>query len=80
MAKLPTPEETARQILSIFVHDFKSREGDVLRVASFLAVFSEKGLDTRDLPKGIEFAVEKEWIEQTSKGGLKLTTAGFEDA
>lgn len=65
MAKLPTPEETARQILSIFVQHFKSREGDVLRMASFLTIFSEKGLDPRDLAQGIEFAVASNWIEQT---------------
>jgi len=80
MAQLPTPDETARHILSIFVNHFKRREGDVLQMRNFLAAFSSNGLDTRDLPQGIECAVKNEWLEQTPNGGFKLTAAGFHEA
>lgn len=81
MATLPTPEQTAREILSIFVEHFKSRPGHVLRINNFLAVWHRRGLKSEDFPLGIEFAAEKEWVDVIDGGiSFRLTDAGFAEA
>ena len=78
MATLPTPEETAREILKIFVGHFKCRAGDVLRVNNFLAVWHTRGLASEDFKPGMEYAVTQGWIEVQAGGeSFKLTDAGF---
>jgi hypothetical protein len=81
MATLPTPEQTAREILSIFVEHFKSRPGDVLRSNNFLAVWHSRGLQSEDFKPGMDFAAEKEWVEVIDVGiTFQLTDAGFAEA
>ena len=78
MATLPTPEETAREILAIFVGHFKSRPEHVLRVNNFLAVWHTRGLEAEDFKPGMEYAAAQGWVE-VQPGGIsfKLTSAGF---
>ena len=81
MATLPTPDQTAREILSIFVEHFKSRPGAVLRINNFLAVWQSRGFQFEDLKLGIEFAAENEWVEVIDGGiSFRLTDAGFAKA
>ena len=78
MATLPTPEETAREILAIFVSHFKSRPEDVLRINNFLAVWLPRGLAAEDFNPGMEYAVAQGWVEVRPGGeSFKLTSAGF---
>jgi hypothetical protein len=81
MATLPSPERTAREILSIFVGHFKSRPGHVLRFNNFLAVWHSRELKSEDFNLGMEFAAEKEWVEVIDGGiSFRLTDAGFAEA
>lgn len=81
MATLPSPEQTARQILAIFVVYFKSRPGNVLRINNFLAVWNKRGLLHEDFNSGIEYAAREKWIEVLPDGGsFRLTQLGFETA
>ena len=81
MATLPTPEQTAREILSIFAGHFKSRPGHALRINNFLAVWHSRGLQAEDFKPGMEFAEENEWIEVIDGGtSFRLTDAGFAEA
>lgn len=78
MATLPAPEETAREILAIFVGHFKGRPDYVLRVNNFLAVWRTRGLASEDFKPGMECAAMLGWIEVQSGGdSFKLTSAGF---
>jgi hypothetical protein len=80
-SKLPSPEETAREILKIFVEHFNGRPGRVLRLPNFLAVWHPRGLHHDDFKPGMEYAVSQGWIEvQTSGDSFKLTAAGFHEA
>lgn len=81
MATLPTPEQTAREILSIFVGHFNARPGHVLRINNFLAVWHGRGLQSEDFKPGMEFAAQSEWV-QVIDGGIsfQLTDAGFAEA
>jgi hypothetical protein len=81
MATLPTPEETAREILAIFVGHFNSRPDHVLRVNNFLAVWHGRGLAAEDFKPGMEYAAAQGWVEvQPSGDSFKLTSAGFSAA
>jgi hypothetical protein len=81
MATLPTPEETAREILAIFVTHFKARPEGVLRINSFLAVWHPRGLASADFKLGMEFAAEMGWVEVQAGGeSFKLTSVGYEAA
>lgn len=81
MATHPTPEQTAREILSIFVGHFNSRPGHVLRVNNFLAVWHSRDLQSEDFKPGMEFAAEKQWVEVIDGGtSFRLTDAGFAEA
>lgn len=81
MASIPTPEETARVILSIFVDDFQSRPDHVLQLNNFNALWLKRGLDTRDFKPGMTFAAQQGWVEVLRKGeAYKLTTLGFSEA
>lgn len=66
MATLPTHEEIAGEVLSIFVGHFNCRPEHVLRVNNFLAVWHSRGLEAEDFKPGMEFAVQRGWIKITS--------------
>ncbi len=73
MATLPTPEESAREILNIFVNQCNRRAGEVLRINNF-----QRGLRGEDFTAGIEVAKTSGWIEVLEGGvSFKLTDAGF---
>ena len=79
MARIPTPKETAINILDIFVNHFNSRPSHVLRVNNFLAVWHKKGLQWDDFVLGMEHAAEEGWVEVLSDGAsFRLTQSGFE--
>jgi hypothetical protein len=72
MAKLPTPEENGRRVLTGF-KNLNSRPGDVLQHRNFSSVFTLQG----DLIIGLEYAIEKNWVEKTPTGSFRLTDLGF---
>ena len=81
MATLPTAEQTAREILAIFVGHFKCRPGFVLRLNNFMAIWHGRGLHAEDFKPGMEYAAQQEWIEVREDGGsFRLTEAGFAEA
>ncbi|WP_044422788.1 hypothetical protein [Pseudomonas syringae group genomosp. 3] len=81
MASLPSPEQTAREILDIFVGHFKSRPEDVLRVNNFTAVWHPRGLEAADFKPGMDFAAAQGWMEVLRQGeAFKLTALGFAEA
>jgi hypothetical protein len=79
MAKIPSPKETAINILDIFVNHFQERPSHVLRINNFLAVWHKKGLQWDDFVPGMEHAVEEGWVEVLSDGAsFRLTQSGFD--
>lgn len=80
MASIPTPEESAREILAIFNH-FSSRPDEVLQYRSFNSLWLKRGLKNEDLIPGMTFAAQQGWVEVLRNGeSLKLTTLGFSEA
>lgn len=78
MATLPTPKDTALNILDTFVNHFKCRPTDVLKINNFLAVWHKKGLYWDDFVPGMEYAGVQKWVEPLSDGkSFKLTEQGF---
>ena len=76
MATIPTPEETARQILKIFVDPpYRCRAGDVLQYRNFVGK-----IDNRDFDPGMQYAIQQGWIQDLGKGSYKLTQTGFDEA
>ena len=81
MATLPSPEESAREILNIFVKHFNGRPGHVLRINNFTAVWLPRGLANEDFKPGMEYAASKQWVEVLDNGdSFRLTEAGFAEA
>ncbi len=78
MATEPTPEQSACEILYIFIKHFNLGPGGTLRINSFNAVWPSRGLRFEDLQLGIEFAKAQGWIIAHSNGTLfELTQSGF---
>ncbi len=74
MATLPTHEEVAGEILSIFVGHFNCRPGEVLRTNNFLAVWDCRGLRAEDFKPAMELASQQGWIEVLRGGNsFRLT-------
>lgn len=81
MATLPTPDQAAREILSIFVAHFQLRPGKVLQINNFHTVWQSRGLQSEDFKLGMEFAAENGWVEVIGDGSsFRLTDAGFAKA
>lgn len=78
MAKLPTPEESARVVLQIYAH-FNSRPGHVLHLRNFMAVAADRRLQENDVISGLEKGVELGWFEEAGGGSFRLTDAGFDE-
>lgn len=79
MATRPTPEESARKILWIYVNHFKLDVGGVL-AKNNLMVCQEYGLSVDDQNGGMTYAIQQGWIEPVQNGGYRLTDAGFAEA
>ena len=81
MATISTPEETALEILDIFVKNFKCLPGDVLQIHYFNPLWHKRGFAAEDLKPGMEFAAQQGWVEVIRGGAsFMLTAAGFAKA
>jgi hypothetical protein len=76
MATLPTPEEAARRILSIFALN-NSRPDDVLMAEQANFAFRQAGGSAAEFQAGLEYAVQNGWLEIGENNTIKLTNAGF---
>jgi len=76
MATLPTPEEAARRILSIFALN-NSRPDDVLMAEQANFAFRQAGGSAAEFQVGLECAVQNSWLEISETNNIKLTNAGF---
>jgi hypothetical protein len=74
MAKLPTPEKNAKELLSIFVFTINYRPGEVVLKQQLKSMWNGR---IEDLMSGLEYAVENSWIEALANG-YKLTQTGFD--
>ena len=79
MSQTPSPEETARYILSIFVN-CQMRPEEPLPMHSLTTQFVHPPWQGDDLAEGLDYAVEHHWIETTPEGRPMLTQTGFEQA
>lgn len=76
MATLPTPEESARAILSIFqAHGCRSGEALMAGAVNTQFLTGTKGR-SEDYVAGLQYAGEHGWLEE-GPNSLKLTDAGF---
>ena len=75
MATLPTPEESARRILSIFALN-NSRSDDVLVAEQANFAFRQAGGSAAEFQTGLEYAVQNGWLEIGENNTIKLTNAG----
>jgi hypothetical protein len=79
MAVAPSPEDSARYILSIFgAHNL--RAGHVLSQRNFVMPFAQAPWQASDFKPGMDYAIDKKWIEITDKGDFSLTPLGFSEA
>jgi len=76
MATLPTPEASARRILSIFALN-NSRPHDVLMAQPADFAFRQAGGSAAEFQVGLEYAVQNGWLEISETNNIKLTNAGF---
>ncbi len=76
MATLRTPEESGRFVLGIYAR-FESQPGRVLRANNFVAVAARRRVPIADIQRGLDFAVESGWLEETDDGSLRLTSTGY---
>ncbi|WP_439834587.1 hypothetical protein [Aeromonas caviae] len=78
MATEPTPEQSAREILSIFIKRFNLGPGGTLQINSFSAVWPTPGFEHSDFNTGLAHAIKQGWIEANSGStSFTLTQAGF---
>lgn len=77
---IPTPEESARRILDLFVRHYHCRVGGVLLQNHFIEPFATGHWRAADFNAGIEYARQHGWIEDAPNGGFRLTEAGYDAA
>jgi hypothetical protein len=76
MTGKPSPEDSARRVLSVFQHH-TLRSGQELEALSFVLPFDELGWETSDREIGLKHAIENGWIEARDNALFVLTDAGF---
>ena len=76
MATGPSPEDSARYILSIYIAH-NCRPTHALMPQHFGVPFSAPGWHADDWKPGLEYAVQQGWIEIVSPTSFRLTEAGF---
>jgi len=79
MAKILTPEESARSILAVFQAS-GAKANEVLMLGTVDRIFLNRR-DARpvDFTLGLRLAVDMGWVELTGQGRqLRLTQAGFD--
>lgn len=79
MAKEQTSEESAREILEIFVQHFKLGAGKGLLWNNLQAVWIDRRNNMENLRPGLDFAVERKWLEENNNF-FTLTKLGYEEA
>ncbi|MEJ0069572.1 MAG: hypothetical protein WDO24_13515 [Pseudomonadota bacterium] len=80
MATAPSPEDSARFILHIFVHEKQCKPGHILQQQQFIPFFVPPRRAS-DYNEGVRHAFEMGWIEHGAPAAsLKLTQAGFDEA
>jgi len=73
-----TPELCAGAILAIFVWHFGLLAGDVRRGDSFLTLWQQRGYRQKDLEVGLQYAVERRWLELLPDSkSYRLTKSGL---
>ncbi len=72
MATLPTHEEIAGEILSLFVGHFNCQPGEVLRIDKFLAVWHNRGLRVENFKLGVELAAQRGCGREVLRGGTSF--------
>lgn len=78
MAKLLTPAETAKEILSLFVDHFNCRPDEVVQFRNFNIIWATRRLRAEDFKPGMEYAVGEGWVEVLRNGyAFRLTASGF---
>jgi hypothetical protein len=71
-----TPEDAAKQILDTFVHTHGLGPGGDLLIAHLSPAFKAAGCQAADCGQGVEFAIQRGWIEPCGIGRFMLTEAG----
>ena len=79
MAVVPTPEDAGRAILKCAVNEYNVRPGEIAPIMG-IQMKLQSAYRADDLNAGLEFLLEKEWIELSPPKFLKLTAAGFAEA
>jgi hypothetical protein len=79
MAKLLTPEESARSILAVFKASGASANEILMLGAVDRRFLSRPDVRTVDFTSGLRHAVDVGWVELTGQGRqLRLTQGGFD--
>lgn len=79
MATIPTPEESAKRILELFL-EFHCRPGHVLGQNNLFGAFMKSPWQVSDIVPGLKYAAEQGWIEILDKNKFRLTELGFSKA
>jgi hypothetical protein len=79
MVQAPTPEESARRILSI-IASTGSRAGQGCEVHAVRLRFLNLGGSRAELEAGLDYAGEHGWIAKGPNNFVLLTDAGFGEA
>lgn len=75
---IPTPEETARVLLTAMVKDLGMRPGNAIFIQALKVKARERGVYYEDIAPGLERVVENGWLEENlDRRSLHLTEAGF---
>jgi hypothetical protein len=73
MATLPSPDDAAKEILTILVRGKNLRPGQVFNPAWLLLPFSKAPWQKADLDAGLQYGVQQGWFTQD----CTLTDAGL---
>ena len=76
MAKLPTKEENAREVLKAFEH-FKVKPGEVLSPGNFTISGTQHDMKVSEVSSGLLYGFEQGWFEEGPNNSVRLTDIGF---
>ncbi len=75
-----TPEQSARDLMSIAVHSFQKEPGETLPIMSLASEFDDRQTDTEAFGQGIDYALRRGWLTVESTNSLPrytLTNNGY---